>query len=168
MALTLTAAGVVFASLAFFGEKPQPERPAATPPTGELSPTRPESRPPVKGRITETFPLEGANSVAYGAGSVWVGVLGYGSGDRLVRFNPDTGEQLAEIPVDGVTSWEVGGGGIAFAGGDVWVVGRGKGGAVVLRGTVIWIDSVAGWRRLISRNDVLQLSRKHRYGSSAC
>ena len=67
--------------------------------------------------------MKGANAVAYGAGSIWVASLGSGSLQRLLRFDPDTGEKLADITVQGLTSWAVGGGGISFGAGGVWVVG---------------------------------------------
>jgi hypothetical protein len=87
----------------------------------------------VTGRVVETVPLKGGNAVTYGAGSIWVATLGYGSPDRLVRFDPRTGEKLAEITVRGVTSWGVGGGRIAFGAGGVWVVGSDGGEAVAQR-----------------------------------
>jgi DNA-binding beta-propeller fold protein YncE len=119
--------GLAFAARAFLGDGRPPERPTASV-SPQISPL-----PPVTGRIVETVPLEGANSIAYGAGSIWVASLGYGSPDRLLRFDPGTGEKLAEITVQGVTSWGVGGGGIAFGAGGVWVVGSGGGQAVAQR-----------------------------------
>src|SRR6266545_5118941 len=127
VASAVAATGLAFAARAFLGGPRPPERPAASV-SPQISPL-----PPVEGQIVETVPLKGANAVAYGAGSIWVASLGSGSLQRLLRFDPDTGEQLADITVQGLTSWGVGGGGISFGAGGVWVVGSAGGEAVAQR-----------------------------------
>jgi class 3 adenylate cyclase/streptogramin lyase len=52
-----------------------------------------------------------ANDVAVGAGSVWLG----GSDGRLVRFDPETGRELARTGLDPIDA-------IAFGHGSVWTV----------------------------------------------
>lgn len=127
VASAVAATGLAFAARAFLGGPRPPEQAAAS--------VSPQIRPlpPVEGRVVETVPLDGANAVAYGAGSIWVASLGSGSLHRLLRFDPDTGEKLAEITVQGLTSWAVGGGGISFGAGGVWVVGSVGGEAVAQR-----------------------------------
>ena len=127
VASAVATTGLAFAACAFLGDGRPPEWPAASV-SPQISPL-----PPVTGRVVETIPLKGANSIAYGAGSIWVASLGYGSPDRLLRFDPDTGQKLADITVQRVTSWGVGGGGISFGAGGVWVVGSGGGEAVAQR-----------------------------------
>jgi len=118
---------LAFAARTFLGDGRPPER-LATSVSPQISPLL-----PVTGRVVETVSLRGANAVAYGAGSIWVASLGSGSPDRLLRFDPVTGEELADITVQGVTSWAVGGGGISFGAGGVWVVGSAGGEAVAQR-----------------------------------
>jgi WD40-like Beta Propeller Repeat len=82
--------------------------------------------PPSNATVMDTFKVgEDVRSVAYGEGSVWVAVSNNdGSfGGRIIRIDPETHEVLAEIPVDAVPTWEVGGGAMVLEGGDLWVAG---------------------------------------------
>jgi Tol biopolymer transport system component len=88
----------------------------------EPSPTT----PPSDARVVETFKVgEDVRSIAYGEGSVWVATsINDGTlGGHIVRIDPTTNEVQAEIPVDAIPSWEVGGGAMVFADGDLWVAG---------------------------------------------
>ncbi len=86
----------------------------------------PEHLLPRSAEVVETFDVgEVVSSVAYGDGSVWVAVLNNdGSfGGRIVRFDPETHEVQADIPVDVTPTWEVGGGAMVVSDGSLWVTG---------------------------------------------
>jgi hypothetical protein len=108
-ALAVAAAGLFLVARAFRADRP-PARPSSVPP-----------RPVVAG----TTEIPGANAVAVGEGSVWVAAtaLDGGCDGTIHRVDPATEETVATIPVDGIGSWEVGGGGIDIGPGAVWVAG---------------------------------------------
>ncbi len=64
-------------------------------------------------------------SVAYGHGSVWVAayVGAVNQRDVVRRIDPATNTIVATIEVPGVPPWEIGGGGMTFGDGSLWVVG---------------------------------------------
>jgi dipeptidyl aminopeptidase/acylaminoacyl peptidase len=82
--------------------------------------------PPTSAEVVDTFPVgEVVSSVAYGEGSVWVAASFHdgNEGGKIVRIDPVTHEVLAEIPVDVIPTWEVGGGAMVVADGSLWVTG---------------------------------------------
>jgi Tol biopolymer transport system component len=83
----------------------------------------------VKARLARTIPLgrpSSLSSIAYGDGSAWVALREGDSFNQysIVRLDGGTGQEIAKIPVDTVPDWEVGGGGLVFANGSIWVAGR--------------------------------------------
>ena len=71
------------------------------------------SMPPSTAQVVETFVVgEDVRSVAYGEGSVWVAAsnLDGTSAGRIVRIDPETHEVQADIPVEVIPTWVVGGG----------------------------------------------------------
>jgi Tol biopolymer transport system component len=81
---------------------------------------------PTTAEVIETFEVgQDVRSVAYGEGSVWVATSNNdGSfGGQIIRIDPETRQVQAEIPVDVIPTWEVGGGAMVFADGDLWVAG---------------------------------------------
>jgi Tol biopolymer transport system component len=80
----------------------------------------------IRGEIATTFPVgEDVRSVVYGAGSVWVAVSNNDGtfGGRILRIDPTTNEIVAEIPVEAIPGWEVGGGAMVVTDDSVWVTG---------------------------------------------
>jgi hypothetical protein len=81
----------------------------------------------LQARVAETWPV-GPNgqtsAVAYGEGSLWVAY--YRAESHLMRLDPATGAELADIPLAGGPTWSYGNGGIAFGAGGVWVTGVGR------------------------------------------
>ena len=121
VALLLAGAGLGLAALSF-GNSREP----ATGTTGSLDPAPAQQQIPTSAGVVETFEVgEVVSSVVYGEGSVWVAVWNSdGSfGGRIVRIDPETHEVQAEIPVDALPTWEVGGGAMVVADGSLWVVG---------------------------------------------
>jgi hypothetical protein len=122
-ALAVAAAGLFLAARAFRTED---------------IPTRPGSSPP-EPVVVGTTEIPGANAVAVGEGSVWVGAIALdGSCDGTIhRIDPASGETTATIPVEGIGDWEFGGGGIDVEPGAVWVAGNvcgpGGGGVILQR-----------------------------------
>lgn len=117
VALVIAVAGIGFAAVTFGGSD---ERSAP----GGSGETPPEA--PTSAQVVETFDVAtDVRSVAYGEGSVWVAASNDdGSFEgRILRIDPGTHEVQAEIPVDAIPTWEVGGGAMAFADGDLWVAG---------------------------------------------
>lgn len=105
-------------------------RPATESPSHQPLPSASPNRAapqPVRGVVGQPQQLGRAasvNSIAYGEGSVWVSVAAdHGSGGTIVRIDPDTEDILARIPVPVVPGWEIGGGGLTVADGQVWVAG---------------------------------------------
>jgi dipeptidyl aminopeptidase/acylaminoacyl peptidase len=96
-------------------------------PIPAAEPTPPPDAPlPTSAEVVETFDVgDDVRSVAFGENSVWVAVSNNDGnfGGRILRIDPITHEVQAEIPVDAIPGWEVGGGAMAFDGGDLWVAG---------------------------------------------
>lgn len=93
-------------------------------PPGTAEPT--PSIPPSTAEVVDTFAVgQDVRSVVYGEGSVWVAVSDNdgGFGGRIVRIDPETHEVEAEIPVETIPTWEVGGGAMVVADGSLWVAG---------------------------------------------
>jgi dipeptidyl aminopeptidase/acylaminoacyl peptidase len=65
------------------------------------------------------------SGLVYGFESLWVDGYEQPAGPgHVLRLDPSTGEQLADISIGSVApGWEVGGGGLAMGDGSVWVVG---------------------------------------------
>ena len=81
---------------------------------------------PKAAEVVDTFAVgTDVRSVVYGEGSVWVATSnGDGSeGGRILRIDPETHEVQAEIPVEVIPTWEVGGGAVVVADGSLWVAG---------------------------------------------
>jgi hypothetical protein len=92
---------------------------------GEPSPSAPPLSA-LRGEVAATFPIgRDPRSVVYGAGSVWVAVSNDDGtlGGRILRIDPTTNEIVAEIPVETIPTWEVGGGAMVVAGDSLWVTG---------------------------------------------
>jgi hypothetical protein len=127
-----------------------------------------------KGRVTATIPISAfPNSVLVSEGSIWVsgGLETAGQGD-LVRLDPITGEVLARIPMQGLPSWEVGGGGMTAGLGSIWVLGNDQHGTILQRvdpasnhlvavipilpdtnDADVWVDETGIWVLMFSRHD---------------
>jgi dipeptidyl aminopeptidase/acylaminoacyl peptidase len=85
-----------------------------------------EPLPPSSAEVVGTFQVgQDVRSVAYGEESVWVATSDAdGSlGGRIVRIDPETHQIQAEIPVEAIPDWEVGGGAMVIEGGSLWVAG---------------------------------------------
>ncbi|MGH2764697.1 MAG: hypothetical protein ACRDKA_02110 [Actinomycetota bacterium] len=106
VALVMAAAGIVIAARAFLDR----EEGVAT-------------QPIPRAELVGTVPFEGARGVVQGAGSLWVAAWLEGSGPSLIRMDPRSGEVIAEIPLEALTSWEINGQGVAVTPEAVWVVG---------------------------------------------
>ncbi len=79
---------------------------------------------PVRAQVTNMLRFDGYVCCgAYGDGSLWLSVSNAdGSfGGHLVRIDADTGKTADDIPVPGVPTWEVGGGGLSVGDGSVWI-----------------------------------------------
>jgi hypothetical protein len=91
-----------------------------------LEPTlSPPSGPPTA-ELVDTFRVgQDVRSVAYGDGSVWVAASSADGSSRgtIVRLDPQTHAVQAEIAVEVIPTWEVGGGAMVVAGGSLWVTG---------------------------------------------
>jgi len=100
-----------------------------------VPPSSPTISPGPEARGIVTVPVSAyPNSVLVAEGSVWVsgGTEEAGAGD-LVRLDPTTGDVIARIAMQGLPTWEVGGGGMAPALGSIWVVGDDREGAILQR-----------------------------------
>ena len=112
-------------------------------PTEGVGPTM--SPPPSTAEVVETFAVgEDVRSVVYGEGSVWVAAsnLDGTSTGHIVRIDPETHEVQADIPVEVIPTWEVGGGAMVVDSGSLWVTGaiEGPGTDGVTDAAVIRID----------------------------
>ncbi|MGH2673917.1 MAG: hypothetical protein ACRDKA_06100 [Actinomycetota bacterium] len=101
----------------------------------------------VQAVVSETvrFPAGSAYQwgLATGHGSVWLQTGRARTegpdacGGNLLRFDADTGEQVASIDLEAITRWETGGGGTALSDDVVWVLGTacpgGSGDSVLLQ-----------------------------------
>ncbi|HEX9377261.1 MAG TPA: hypothetical protein VGB19_13620 [Actinomycetota bacterium] len=117
-------------------------------------------------RVTATIPISAfPNSILVGEGSVWVsGQTEEGGTGDLVRLDPATGDVLARIPMRGIPTWEVGGGGMAVGLGSIWVVSLDEEGTILQRidpasnrladvipvlpgtsGADVWVDETGIW-----------------------
>ncbi len=127
-----------------------------------------------KGHVSATIPISAfPNSVQVADGSVWVSgrLETAGQGD-LVRLDPTTGEVLARIPMQGLPSWEVGGGEMTAGLGSIWVLGNDQRGTIVQRvdpasnrlvdiipilpdtnDADVWVDETGIWVLMFSRHD---------------
>jgi len=108
----------------------------------EPTPSMPASR----AEVLETFAVgQDVRSVAYGEGSVWVAAsnLGGTSAGHIVRIDPETHEVQADIPVEVIPTWEVGGGAMIVDSGSLWVTGAIEGPGIdgVSDAAVIRIDA---------------------------
>jgi hypothetical protein len=84
------------------------------------------SIPASTAEVIETFEVGvDVRSVVYGEGSVWVATSNDdgNEGGRIVRIDPGTHEIQADIPVEVIPGWEVGGGAMVVEGGSLWVTG---------------------------------------------
>jgi WD40 repeat protein len=80
----------------------------------------------ITAEVVETFEVGvDVRSVAYGDGSVWVAASNDDGnfGGRIIRVDPVTHEVQAEIPVDVIPTWEVGGGAMVVVPGSLWLTG---------------------------------------------
>ena len=85
-------------------------------------------------RIITSFPVGPrgqVGSIVAGFGSVWATAYGVETGGgpdgaALLRIDPKAGEIADVIPLDGVSTWETGGGGIAVGPDALWVAGYAK------------------------------------------
>ncbi|MGH2525410.1 MAG: hypothetical protein ACRDG2_01570 [Actinomycetota bacterium] len=68
---------------------------------------------------------EDVRSVIYGARSVWVAVSNNDGtfAGRILRVDPATNDIVAEIPVETIPTWEVGGGAMVVEGDNLWITG---------------------------------------------
>jgi DNA-binding beta-propeller fold protein YncE len=76
--------------------------------------------------VVETFAVgHDVRSVVYGEGSVWVAASNDdgNEGGRIVRIDPGTHKVQADIPVEVIPGWVVGGGAMIVEGGSLWVTG---------------------------------------------
>lgn len=81
---------------------------------------------PTSAEIVDTIRVgEDVRSVAYGEGSAWVAVSNNDGSfaGRILRIDPETDAVQADIPVDVIPTWEVGGGAMVVSDGSVWVTG---------------------------------------------
>jgi DNA-binding beta-propeller fold protein YncE len=106
------------------------EEPTAAP-TEKSKPTptpTPSPTPPFPSALVPTLaaeiPIGQGTSLLYAEGSLWVSELADNDGGGyILRIDATTNEVIARIPVAAVPSWEVGGGGLAFGAGSIWVIG---------------------------------------------
>jgi hypothetical protein len=123
IALAVGIAGTLVAVRAFDGPPTKPANSSAP------SVAAPTFSPKFADRM-QVGPNGQTGAILYAAGSVWVSAYGATSdggpdGDVLYRIDPSTDRIVATIPVVGASSWEFGGGGLAFGDGSVWVTGSG-------------------------------------------
>ena len=84
------------------------------------------SMPPSTAEVIETFAVgQDVRSVVFGEGSVWVAASNNDgtSAGRIVRIDPETHEVQADIPVEVIPTWVVGGGAMVVDSGSLWVTG---------------------------------------------
>jgi hypothetical protein len=125
VAFAVAATAIAFAVRALGGGPTG--RPAGQPVSTPTS--TPSAGTRVSAEVAKTIPLgrpSSLSSIAYGGGSAWVALREGDSFNQysVVRLDGGTGQESAKIPVDTVPDWEVGGGGLVFADGSLWVAGR--------------------------------------------
>ncbi len=113
-------------------------------PAATVEPTPAPSPPGAE--VVDTFAVaEDVRSVTVGDGSVWVAASNVDgtSAGHIVRIDPETHEVQADIPVEVIPTWEVGGGAMVVDGGSLWVTGaiEGAGTDGVSDAAVIRIDT---------------------------
>jgi hypothetical protein len=82
--------------------------------------------PPTDAEVVDTFAVgPDVRSAVFGEGSVWVATSNNdgSEGGRILRIDPETYEVQAEIPVEVIPTWEVGGGAMVVERGSLWVTG---------------------------------------------
>jgi TolB protein len=93
------------------------------PADNDLTPS-PDALVPTRAEVVETFDMgQDARSLVFGDGSVWVATASADGSGRIVRIDPETYDVQAVISVGPIPTWEVGGGAMVFADGDLWVAG---------------------------------------------
>jgi Tol biopolymer transport system component len=102
--------------------------------------------PPMSAEVVDTFAVgPDVRSVVFAEGSVWGATSNNdgSEGGRILRIHPETHEVQAEIPVEVIPTWEVGGGAMVVEGGSLWVTGaiEGPGTDGVSDAAVIRIDT---------------------------
>lgn len=118
VALAIAAAGIGLAALTFGGSEQRSVTGGSVVPSPVGTPTSAE--------VVETFDVgNDVRSVAYGEGSVWVAASNDDGnfGGRILRIDPLSHEVLADIPVNVIPGWEVGGGAMVVEAGSLWVTG---------------------------------------------
>jgi TolB protein len=115
------------------------------PADNDLTPS-PDALVPSRAEVVETFDVgQDARSVAFGDGSVWVAASNNDGtfGGRIIRIDPETHDVQAEIPVDAIPTWEVGGGAMVVEDGSLWVTGgiEASGSAGAADAAVVRIDT---------------------------
>jgi hypothetical protein len=93
---------------------------------------------PTVRRTVEVVTNSNAGDILYAADSLWVsafGVPGGGGVDHamLFRLDPDTGEIVERIPLEGTPAMSTGGGGMTYGLGSIWITGGTRAGAIVQR-----------------------------------
>lgn len=74
------------------------------------------------------------NAVVFGAGSAWVAAQRWHTTEGvIVRLDPTNGGVQARTPIESPPTWEIGGAGMAFGEGSLWVTGGGSDGAMLTR-----------------------------------
>lgn len=99
-----------------------------TPAWRPMTPGSPTLAPTLTGTVTGVFDVGLRGSVSgltYGFGSLWVDGYEESTGPgHVIRLDPETGAEQADISIGSVApGWQVGGGGIAVGQGSLWVVG---------------------------------------------
>lgn len=131
-ALAVAIAVIVFGAglgLLVRAFQPGPGR-IGTPSAGPIGPSTTGAVPPeIKARLVEALPVvargTGTAVLAVG-GSVWVTAFSLETDlpQFVRRIDPSTGSIVATIPLEGIPAWEIGGGGMAFGDGSLWVTGE--------------------------------------------
>jgi Tol biopolymer transport system component len=112
-------------------------------PTGQVSPS--PSGPPSpapSAELGQSIEVGQASALLYADGSVWVDVLrdARTSTGTVLRIDEGSGEILASIPVDAFPGSESGGGGMAYDGRFIWIVGTSSPIGAPERGILVRID----------------------------
>ena len=118
VALVIAVAGIGFVAVTFGGSEEQPA-------PGSSGGPRP-AEITTSAEVVETFAVgEDVRSVVYGEDSVWVAVSNNDGtfAGRILRIDPETHAVQAEIGVDVIPTWEVGGGAMVVHDGSLWVAG---------------------------------------------
>ncbi|MGH2725291.1 MAG: hypothetical protein ACRDI0_13740 [Actinomycetota bacterium] len=116
VALALAAGGFAVLVRAFGGRE-APPRPATTAPA------------PVDPRVAQSISTGWTNAAVTAFGSLWVTESANDGtfGGSLLRLDPETGGEVARIPVETVPGWESGGEGLAVGDDSIWIGGAVEG-----------------------------------------